>query len=124
MRDGLITNGFFERTRNPNYLGELLICISLGMLSKSYLCWFYLFVCWIIVFGTGILKKESSLMQKEGYKAYKDKSLILLPRLFPDYKKNYYVYSGLLAGLSLLYMMGGFLYILGIKSPRKIYELY
>jgi len=124
LQDGLITTGFFERTRNPNYLGELFVCFSIGMLSKSYLCWCYLIICWILVFGTGILKKEASLMQKEGYKEYKETSLILLPRLFPDKIKNYKVYGAIMAVILIIYIYGGFFKIFGIRTPRKIYELF
>jgi steroid 5-alpha reductase family enzyme len=124
IKDGLITNGFFEKSRNPNYLGELLICLSLAMLSKSYFCWAYLTFCWILVFGTGILKKEASLMQKDGFKVYQEKSLILFPRLFKDYLKNYYVYTGCIAIIYLLYLSGGFLHLFGIRTPRKTYEIY
>lgn len=124
LQEGLITTGFFEKSRNPNYLGELLICVSLAMLSKSYFCWFYLALCWVVVFGTGILKKESSLMQKEGFKEYQEKSLILFPRLFKDYSKNYLAYCGFLAGIGLICYTGGFLQLFGIRSPRKTYEIY
>ena len=124
IKEGLITTGYFGRTRNPNYLGELMICLSYAVLSKSVFCWIYMFLIWIIVFGSNILKKEVSLMKKEGYADYKQHTLILLPRLFGDYKKNYRFFGGLFAFIFVLYLIGGFFYIFGIKSPRKTYELY
>lgn len=124
IQDGLITNGYFARTRNPNYLGEILIFFSFGILSRSFFSWLYLFICWIVIFGSGMMKKEISLMQKDGYKDYKNKSLLLLPRIYPDYWKNYKVYAGLLIFSSVVYFAGGLLYIFGIRSPRKTYELF
>lgn len=124
LQDGLITSGYYARTRNPNYLGEIFIFFSFGILSSSFISWIYLLAAWIIVFGSGMMKKEISLMQKEGYKEYKQKSLILLPRISPDYWTNYKIYGGIFAAIALIYFVGGFLYIFGIKSPRKTYELY
>ncbi len=37
VRRGLITDGFFARTRNPNYLGEMMIYGSFAALSMHWI---------------------------------------------------------------------------------------
>jgi hypothetical protein len=36
-KKGLLTEGFFSRSRNPNYLGEILIYLSFAMLAQHWL---------------------------------------------------------------------------------------
>ena len=36
-KKGLITEGFFSRSRNPNYLGEILIYLGFAMLAQHWL---------------------------------------------------------------------------------------
>lgn len=50
-RRGLITDGFFARTRNPNYLGEMVLYASFAILAGHWLpsvilarVWLYLFL--------------------------------------------------------------------------------
>jgi len=42
LQQGLIEDGLFARTRNPNYLGEILIYLAFALLSWHWLP----FVCW------------------------------------------------------------------------------
>lgn len=79
---------------------------------------------WLLVFGTGILKKEVSLMKKDHYQEYKNTSMILLPRIFKSQKKTYAVYGAALVLIFTFYQAGGFLNMFGIRTPRKVYELF
>ena len=44
LKKGLIEDGLFEYTRNPNYLGEILIYLSFGVLS-----WHWMPFCVLVV---------------------------------------------------------------------------
>ena len=84
-KKGLVNDCFFAKTRNPNYLGEIMIYGGFGILAKDTTAWIILLSVWIFIFGTGILRKELSYMKKQGWEDYKNKSLILLPRLTESY---------------------------------------
>ena len=95
LKKGLISDGFFAKTRNPNYFGEILIYASFGIISDSCAGWCILFTVWTILFGSSLLMKEKSFMKKDGWNQYKDQSLLLLPRLTQNYWLNYFIYGAL-----------------------------
>jgi Putative protein-S-isoprenylcysteine methyltransferase len=66
-RKGLITDGLFSRTRNPNYLGEALIYSSLAICTGTWIAWGYLLFVWSTLFVERILIKEFSLSKKDGW---------------------------------------------------------
>ncbi len=83
LRPGvLITEGLWARTRNPNYLGELLIYLSFATMSLHWLPF--------AVFGSAIAvewipnmrRKDASLSRHSGFAAYKARTGVLFPRLF------------------------------------------
>lgn len=79
----LIGNGLFSRTRNPNYLGEMMIYWAFALLTNHIIS--YLIMLWAqsIVFTTNIIKKELRLKQKAGYwEHYNQQSNVLIPKLF------------------------------------------
>lgn len=108
FKKGLVRDGFFARTRNPNYLGEILIYGGFGIIAKDTISWIILLTFWTLLFGSGVLQKELSYMRKEGWEDYKNKSLILLPRLTADYWQNYFIYGGVALVVYLFYCLGGF----------------
>jgi steroid 5-alpha reductase family enzyme len=93
LKKGLISDGFFERTRNPNYLGEILIYASFAIIAEDTVSWCILLTVWSILFASSMLMKEASFMKKDGWAKYKDQSLLLLPRLTKDYWLNYVIYG-------------------------------
>lgn len=113
---GLISDGFYTRTRNPNYLGEMLIYSGFGIIAKDDTSWWILIVAWFTLFGSGILQKELSFMKMEGWEEYKNRSLILLPRITPDYWQNYMIYAGVASVIYFFYTFGGVFSLLGLKS--------
>lgn len=115
FKKGLINDGFFALTRNPNYLGEIMIYGGFGIMAKSALGWAILLTIWTVLFGTGMLKKELSLMKKPGWLEYKQRSLLLLPRLVPNYQQNYLIYGGIGLLSVLFYFAGGLFKTLGVK---------
>lgn len=79
---GLITEGFFSRSRNPNYLGEILIYLGFAMLAQHWLPFVILGVFVALVFFPNMLKKDQSLSRYPEFAAYKERSGLLLPKLF------------------------------------------
>jgi len=81
-RPGLITEGFFARCRNTNYLGEILIYGSFAMLVQHWLPFLILSGFVGGVFLPNMLKKDQSLSRYPEFADYKARSGLLLPRLF------------------------------------------
>lgn len=79
---GLITDGFFARCRNPNYLGELFIYISFALLTLHWLPFVILGIFTIAVFWPGMRQKDQSLARYPEFEAYKAQSGFLLPKLW------------------------------------------
>ncbi|PSB07231.1 steroid 5-alpha reductase [Pleurocapsa sp. CCALA 161] len=81
-KPGLITEGFFSRSRNPNYLGEILIYLGFALLTQHWIPLAILGVFVVVVFLPNMRKKEQSLARYPEFKAYKERSGLLLPKLF------------------------------------------
>jgi steroid 5-alpha reductase family enzyme len=81
-RSGLITEGFFARSRNTNYLGEILIYGSFAMLVQHWLPFLILAAFIAGVFIPNMMKKDRSLGRYPEFADYKTRSGFLLPRLF------------------------------------------
>lgn len=80
---GLITDGLFARTRNPNYLGEILIYVAFALLAQHWLP-FVISGAWIVgFFMPNMAKKDASLSRYPAFAAYRTRSGRLLPRLVP-----------------------------------------
>ncbi len=80
---GLITDGFFARCRNPNYLGEVLIYASFALLAMHWLPFLILTGFFLVVFLPNMLRKEKSLSRYPGFEQYRQHSGLFLPRLTP-----------------------------------------
>lgn len=82
-RPGLITEGFFARCRNTNYLGEIFIYTSFALLAQHWLPFAILSFFAVIVFVPNMRKKDNSLSRYPDFEEYKANSGLLLPQLFP-----------------------------------------
>ncbi|KPA79622.1 hypothetical protein ABB37_05416 [Leptomonas pyrrhocoris] len=80
-RKGLITDGFFARTRNPNYLGEVMIYGSFAYVSASSSSWVIVGSVWTLVFLPWMLRKDQRMSRYPGWKTYVAKSCLFFPRL-------------------------------------------
>ena len=78
LRPGLITNGFFARTRNPNYLGELFIYFSYALMARHWLP-FVVLAFWVTNFFFRMKKKDRSLSRFEEFEAYRTRASLLFP---------------------------------------------
>lgn len=79
---GLITEGFFARCRNTNYLGEILIYLSFALLVNHWLPYVILGGFISILFIPNMLKKDQSLSRYSEFEKYKESSGLILPKLF------------------------------------------
>jgi protein-S-isoprenylcysteine O-methyltransferase Ste14 len=78
LRSGLIKNGFFARSRNPNYVGETLTYISFATLSWHWLS-FLTIGCWFCYYLSRMRKKDRSLSRYPDFAAYKVRTGMWLP---------------------------------------------
>jgi protein-S-isoprenylcysteine O-methyltransferase Ste14 len=81
VRSGLIQDGLFARTRNPNYLGEMMVYAAYALLVRHWLPWLVLGIIWSLVFLPYMLMKEASLSRYPEWAAYRARTGLLLPRL-------------------------------------------
>lgn len=82
VKKGLIQEGLFSRTRNPNYLGEILIYASYALMSLHWLP-FLVLAGWVFgFFVRNMLAKDKSLSRHSGFAEYQSRTGLLLPKLF------------------------------------------
>jgi hypothetical protein len=74
--------GLFSRTRNPNYLGEILIYTAFALTSFHWLP-FLILAGWVFgFFVRNMLKKDRSLSRHPEFDEYKKRTGLLFPKLF------------------------------------------
>ena len=79
FRKGLITNGVFAYTRNPNYLGEILIYSTYAMLAAHWFGWLVIVLQVFALFLPRMLVKDSSISRHPGWPEYERRSGLLIP---------------------------------------------
>jgi len=81
LRKGLITEGLFSRTRNPNYLGEILIYSAFAIMSMHWLP-FVILAGWVFgFFARNMLAKDKSLSRYPEFAEYKKRTGLILPKM-------------------------------------------
>ncbi|MBV9877833.1 MAG: DUF1295 domain-containing protein [Verrucomicrobia bacterium] len=85
LQRGLIEDGLFAYTRNPNYLGEVLIYFSFAILSSHWVP-FAVLAAWTFgFFVRNMLNKDKSLSRYPEFAEYKLRSGLLFPKPYaPD----------------------------------------
>ena len=81
-RSGLIVDGFFARTRNPNYLGEMMIYAAFASLAGHWLPWLVLGWVWSAVFLPNMLRKDRRMARHPGWPDYRARTGMLWPKLW------------------------------------------
>jgi len=81
-KSGLITEGFFARCRNTNYLGEICIYFGFALLVQHWLPFAILGLFTTMIFVPNMLKKDKSLSRYSEFAEYKENSGLLLPKLW------------------------------------------
>lgn len=91
-RQGLITEGFFARCRNTNYLGEILIYLAFALLAMPWLPLIILTGMALGLFLPNMIKKDQSLSRYPEFEAYRARSGLIWPQMFnrkhPDRASN------------------------------------
>lgn len=81
LQKGLIDSGIHKYIRHPNYLGEIMIYGSFGLLAWHWLVAVILCSVWLLVFVPNMVAKEKSLSRHPGWEAYKKRSGWISPFL-------------------------------------------
>jgi len=78
-RKGLITDGLYRYSRNPNYFGEILIYASFVSIANHWLA--YVLLCyWIVaIFMPRFFRKDHSISRHPGWAEYKATTGICIP---------------------------------------------
>ena len=80
-RKGLITEGLFSRTRNPNYLGEILIYSAYAAMTLHWLPWLIL-AAWVGgLFIRNMVAKDRSLARYPEFASYRQRTGLLFPKV-------------------------------------------
>lgn len=83
LRPGaLIDDGLFNRVRNVNYFGELLIYLSFAALSQHMLPFLILATFVLLVWLPNMRRKDRSLARYPGFEDYRARSSLFLPFLY------------------------------------------
>jgi protein-S-isoprenylcysteine O-methyltransferase Ste14 len=80
VRKGLIVDGLFSRTRNPNYLGEVLTYTGFVVVSWHWQAAVVL-AGWSLYYLRNMRRKDQSLSRYPEFAAYKRRTGMLLPAL-------------------------------------------
>lgn len=78
-RKGLITGGMFKYTRNPNYLGEVMIYSSFAFLANHWAGWAIVAYATLTTFLPNMYNKDASISRHPGWDEYKAQSGLLIP---------------------------------------------
>lgn len=80
VKKGLITTGLFSKTRNPNYLGEMLIYLGFAMLAQHWIPLLALAYWWAF-FVRNMLQKDKSMSRYPEFTEWKKNTWLLFPKI-------------------------------------------
>merc|ERR1711990_458817 len=103
----LLCDGYMAWSRNPNYLGEILIYSSFALVVQRNEPWIINGSMWATVFGLGMYMKDYSLSKKLGWEEYKKNSWLLLFKLGGSTLLSFCIYGVLLAMTVFCVQKGG-----------------
>lgn len=106
-KKGLISDGMMKYTRNPNYLGEVMIYGAFILLVNDILSYICVMQVWFIVFTLRIMEKENSLRKKEGWAQYSQRSWVLIPKVNGRTIDSIVFYGAAIAISAWMYSNGG-----------------
>ncbi len=58
LKKGLLIDGMYKYTRNPNYLGEIMIYGGLAIFLGNKLIYLMLIFIWTFIFGLNMISKD------------------------------------------------------------------
>jgi len=81
LQPGLITDGFFALSRNPNYFGELLIYLSFAMLAMHWAPLVVLALFVVAYWLPNMRRQDRSLSRYPEFAAYRKRTKLFIPFL-------------------------------------------
>ena len=90
-------------SRNMNYVGEIMLYASFGIIVQRWEVWAVYSYMWGIIFMIRMSIKDHSLSKKQGWQEYQDKTWMLLPKLCNSALWSCTIYSVSLVGCYLTY---------------------
>jgi protein-S-isoprenylcysteine O-methyltransferase Ste14 len=75
---GLMNFGMYRYTRNPNYLGEIMLYFSYAFMARHWASWL-IFVYMTVYFLARMKRKDHSISRYPGWEEYKKESGIVIP---------------------------------------------
>jgi protein-S-isoprenylcysteine O-methyltransferase Ste14 len=79
---GLITDGLWSLSRNPNYFGELLIYLGFGLLAMHWVPLLVILIYVTVYWYPKMRKKDQSLSRYPEFLAWKKRTKLFIPFLF------------------------------------------
>ena len=108
VKKGLITDGMMKYSRNPNYVGEILLYCAFNVVARIPAVWYFYFCFdFSIVFVHRMLWKDYMLSRKDGWEEYRQQSWILLPKIYSNAIISVVIYALIAAGSVWTYNNGG-----------------
>jgi len=81
LQPGLITDGFFALSRNPNYFGELLIYLGFGLLAMHWAPLAVIGLFLVAVWIPNMRSKDRSLARYPDFESYRARTRMFIPFL-------------------------------------------
>lgn len=106
-KKGLITHCMNGWSRNMNYLGEMMLYGSFGVLCQRNEVWMIYSYMWGVVFVLRMVCKEYSLSKKAGWPEYAKKTWHILPKMGGCAYFAYPFYTVLFGSFFYMYSHGG-----------------
>jgi len=78
-KKGLITTGLCKYTRNPNYLGEIMLYAAFAFLADHWAAWAILAYATVTTFIPNMYAKDQSLSRYPQWQEYEESSSFLIP---------------------------------------------
>jgi protein-S-isoprenylcysteine O-methyltransferase Ste14 len=78
QQPGLITDGVYRYTRNPNYLGELMLYAAYPMLAQHWIAW-AIYAYMASYFLARMKNKDHAISRHPGWQEYKQQTGLLIP---------------------------------------------
>jgi steroid 5-alpha reductase family enzyme len=79
LHPGLITDGLWSLSRNPNYFGELLIYLGFGLLAMHWVPLVVIGLYVILYWYPNMRRKDRSLSRYPGFAEWKSRTKLFIP---------------------------------------------
>lgn len=103
FKSDLVNEAYFKCTRNPNYLGEMMVSAAFAALANREIAWYVVIAMWVLVFWPRMKQKDEALKAKSGWETYRANTYILVPKLCSLNFINWFLYG---VGILGLYAVG------------------